>query len=271
MHLYRPFGFASLNAASFMPLSMRMRRYESYFARAQDVHIFRGVFESFEAAAASAPATKPLSYDNEGAATMYMSRLRTDSYDYPVMFWLQRYFNQGMRTVFDVGGSVGIKFFAFRRLVQFPEDIWLVEDMPTVVNQGRQFAKGHDDAQALRFTDSMADGNGLDIMLCSGSLQYLPQTLPELVAGLRNPPGRLIVNTTPIHSERSFFTLNTIGTAFCPYRVQSRADFLGGMSRAGYKLRDHWENAGKAMRIPFRSEYDVEAYSGFCFERAAHS
>jgi len=247
--------------------SVRKHRYDRYFSAAQDVHIFRGVYDSFEAAAASAPASKPLSYDNEAAATMYNSRLRADAYDYPAMFWLRRSFDEGMRSVFDVGGSVGIKYFAFRRLLDFPSDAsWLVEDMPAVVQQGRAFAAGRDDARSLRFTDRFNDGDGAHVLLASGSLQYLPHTLAELLAGLKQPPRRLIVNTTPIHVDRSFFTLNNIGTAFCPYRVQSRGEFLGAVTRAGYKLRDHWDNPGKGMRVPFVDGYDVSAYSGFCFD-----
>jgi putative methyltransferase (TIGR04325 family) len=69
--------------------------------------------------------------------------------------------------------------------------------------------------------------------------------------------------------DRSFYTLNNISTAFCPYHVQSRPEFLGSVTRAGYKLRNHWENVGKGMRIPFSPDHDVEAYSGFCFDRVA--
>lgn len=249
-------------------LAWRKRRYELQFAAAQEVHIFRGVFETFDAAAASAPPSKPLGYDNEAAATMYTSQLRTDAYDYPVLFWLERSFAAGMRGVFDVGGSVGIKFFAFRRLIDIPSDaLWTVQDMPTVADQGRLFAAQHDVADMLRFTDQFSAGDGFDVLLASGSLQYLPRTLAELLGGLKSPPRRIIVNTTPIHTDLSFFTLNNIGTAFCPYRIQSRGEFLGAVNRAGYKLRDHWENPGKAMHIPFVEGHDVEAYSGFCFDR----
>jgi putative methyltransferase (TIGR04325 family) len=258
---------------SFIPMlqTLRRRRYERYFANAHDVHIFRGVYDSFEGAAASAPSTKPLTYDNAEAASMYDSRLRADAYDYPVMLWLQRSFNEGMRRVFDIGGNVGIKFYAFRRLVDFPDDVsWLIEDMPAVIEHGRSLAATRNDSGPLRFTGRHTDGDGAELLLALGSLQYLPLTLAELLADMQHPPLRIIINTTPIHIDRSFFTLNNIGTAFCPYRVQSRGDFLGSISRAGYRLRDHWDNPGKAMHIPFASGYDVDAYSGFCFDCSIH-
>jgi putative methyltransferase (TIGR04325 family) len=248
--------------------TLRRRRYERYFAAAQNVHIFRGVFNSFEAAAASAPTSKPLAYDNDAAATMYAHRLRAIASDYPAFFWLQASFSEGMRKVFDVGGSLGIKFFAFRRLVDLPPGVsWTVEDMPAVVDQGKRFASSQEDVQMLSFTDRFSAGDGCDVLFASGSLQYLPETLADMLGTLKHPPLRLIVNATPIHVDRSFFTLNNIGTAFCPYRVSSRPDFLASLTRAGYRLRDHWENPGKSMRIPFHLEHHVEAYSGFCFDR----
>lgn len=201
---------------------------------------------------------------------MYTHQLRAVSYDYPALFWMQSSFADGLRKVFDIGGSVGIKFFAFRGLMRFPADVyWTVEDMPTVVEEGRRFAAMQANSDHLRFTDRLSDGAGCDILFASGSLQYLPQTLMELLLTLEPAPRRIIVNTTPIHHSRSFYTLNNIGTAFCPYHVQSRPEFLGSVTRTGYKLRDHWENAGKSMRIPFAPDHDVEAYSGFCFDRIA--
>ncbi len=90
-----------------------------------------------------------------------------------------------------------------------------------------------------------------------------------MLGPLPTRPKRVVINTTPVHATRSYSTLNSIGTAFCPYRVMSEGELLAGMASVGYCLRDRWLNPGKGMQLPFERGYDVTEYSGFCFERAA--
>ena len=119
------------------------RRYDTFFATCPDQQLFRGVFDTYDQALASAPATKPVSYDNAASSELYLQDLRAHAHDYPALFWIGQSFAEGMRTVFDVGGSVGIKYFAFSRLLPFPGDVrWIVQDMPAVVERGRRFAVG---------------------------------------------------------------------------------------------------------------------------------
>ena len=115
----------------------------------------------------------------------------------------------------------------------------------------------------------IADADGVDIIYASGVLQYLPQTLAEIVAGLKRRPRRIIVNTAAIHPSKSFFTLNSIGTAFCAYRVQSRDEFVAAVIAQGYTLRHEWRNIGKPLRLPFEPGHSLEDYAGFCFDAAS--
>jgi putative methyltransferase (TIGR04325 family) len=85
---------------------------------------------------------------------------------------------------------------------------------------------------------------------------------------MNHQPRRIIVNTTPIHEIRTFFTLHSMGTGICPYRVVARSTFVDDLVRLGYKVRHHWRNLNKDMRLPFQRGYDVEHFSGFCFDRA---
>ncbi len=246
---------------------LRRRAFDKRFNSHRPGHLFRGVFGSFEEARASAPATLPLGYDNAESASLYLQRLRADEYDYPAMFWLSQSLADGMASVVDLGGSVGIKFFAFGRAMGFPAHLtWRVIEVPAAVELGRTFASERGVSQSLQFSDSVAAADGADVLFASGSLQYLPQTLGDILASLASKPKRVIVNTTPIHPSRSFFTLNGIGTAFCPYRVQSHEEFVGSVTQQGYVLHDQWLNRGKAMALPFDVGYGVDHYSGFCFD-----
>lgn len=237
------------------------------FARNQRSNLFRGVFETAEAALASAPASRPLSYDNADSAALYLQRLQIDDHDYPAMFWLQRSFDEGHRTLADVGGSVGIKYFAFAEFMPYPAGLcWKVIDMPAVAQRGRAFAVEKGSPTGLQFSSELGDIDGVELLLVSGTLQYLPRTLGQMLADCRRKPRRIVVNTTPIHETHSYFTLNSIGTAFCAYRVQSRQEFVSGVEAEGYALRHHWRNIGKPLRLPFEPGYGLSDYSGFCFD-----
>ncbi len=237
------------------------------FAANTGSNLFRGVFDSAQAALASAPPTRPRSYDNLESAELYLRRLQVDDHDYPAMFWLQQSLAQGMRSIADIGGSVGIKYFAFSEFITFPDDMrWLVIDMPAVAARGREFAAARGGPAALDFSSELLDIDGVDVLYASGALQYLPGTLADMLAGCRKKPRRIVVNTTPIHETRSFFTLNSIGTAYCAYRVQARAAFVDGVVAEGYALRQQWRNIGKPLRMPFERGYSLTDYAGFCFD-----
>ena len=78
-----------------------------------------------------------------------------------------------------------------------------------------------------------------------------------------------MINTTAIHAERSYFTVNNIGASYCAYRVQARERFIGDLTACGYRLRDEWTNPGKRLDLPFEPDCSLDHYSGFCFDRSA--
>lgn len=238
------------------------------FRRNKENNLFFGVFDTATKAAESAPEGLQLGYDNEESANIpYTSAISPR--DYPAMFWLLRSLNEGMRTIFDLGGHTGVKYYAFRRSMSFPKDMqWTVCDVPAVVKRGQQMAADRAPEGSLQFTTEYATASHHDVLFASGSLQYLPVTLSELLRGLDKLPSRIVVNTTPIHDTLSFFTLNSIGTAFCPYRIQARSEFTGSITALGYRKVDEWDNLGKGLHIPGHSDHTVAAYSGFCFELA---
>ena len=187
--------------------------YRHLFAR--DVlpgNAYGGVFASVEAARAGAPASLPTSYDQPQSGELYADRLeRVQIVDYPVLFWLSRLFAGDARKLFDLGGNVGTSYFGFRHHLPYPDDLrWLVHDVPAVVAAGRALAEREDGAGKLGFTDSPQDADGCDVLLCSGVLQYLDYSLPQLLQPLRAPPRHVLVNVTPLHPERSFVTLQRV-------------------------------------------------------------
>ena len=252
--------------SSLLPTAVRQAAYRKKFIDNTDEHLFMGSFESFAAAQAGAPPAKAVGYDNAEKARDFYSH-QIYFYDYPALFWIGRSLEDGMRSVFDLGGHVGIKYYAFRRVLSHPEKLrWTVCDVPGVVKTGRELAAERGSAEHLSFTTDFHDASGFDVLFASGSLQYLPQRISEILASLPVKPKRVIVNTAAVHPERTLFTLNSIGFAVCPYRIQHHDELLAELADAGYKRRDGWRNEGKPIEVPFVEGGDKPFYAGCCFD-----
>ncbi len=273
-------------------------QYEQRFARNKAENLFRGVYPSFEAAAASAPKSRPMGYDNPDAALMYRDRLHTIyPSDWPVLFWLQQCFAQGSRRAFELGGHIGVSYYAYQTAMTYPQALrWVVSDVPAVMERGAAFARHKDALGKLSFEADFAQAAEADVFMALGVLQYLPETLGQRLRGLRRLPQHVIVNLTPLHmgearmdnavspqvsstspgglmrSSRpvaTYFTLQSIGTAFCPYRVDPLPSFVRELTELGYSVRQAWTNPDKACEIPFHPHHSLGHYHGFYLRHAS--
>lgn len=248
----------------------RLEAARQRFVANRTENLFFGVYDTWEDAERAAQAYGAVGYDQSATVQMYESRVRKDQHDYPSVYWIQRSAMEGFRSVFDVGGNIGIKYLAFRDALAPWSDLrWKVQDVTAVVEHGRKLAAARGDGQQLSFTDRFEDGDGSDLLFASGVLQYLPQTLADLLAGWKTKPRRIVLNTTAIHPEAGYFTVNSIGTAFCPYRVQTQASLVRGLAALGYRVRENWTNPDKPLVIPGRADRSLRAYTGFCLDLVA--
>jgi putative methyltransferase (TIGR04325 family) len=258
----------ALRAIAFSePVRGRLQaRYEKHFATAQKAHLFRGVYRSFDEAARAAPASKPIGYDNPGPAALYRNLLDTvDMSDYPVLFWLERAIGPGAKRLFDLGGHVGVRYYGFRSRLAWPEGFtWQVMDVPAVVQAGRELAI-EKRANDLLFTERREDMAGADILFATGSLQYLEKPLHELLAPIPDRPAHVIINQLPMQDGPAYYTLQSIGSAFCPYRIEDRDGLVAGMAALGYDKLDAWQTPEKHCPIPFYPERSVNGYEGMYF------
>lgn len=235
------------------------------FLENADQNLFLGVYDTWEEASKAANDCGRSGYDNPASAELYLTRTRILPYDYPALYWLTRCMMEGQRSILDLGGSIGIKYYAFKKYLElWPDFVWIVHDVPAAVARGRRFAQERGEEGPLRFVDEFGQGEGVDVLFASGVLQYLPKTLGEMLSDWKKLPPRIVINITPIHVEREYFTVNSLGTAFCPYHVQTQGSLIRELTKLGYKLRATWENEGKTMKIPFRPELYLAAYSGYC-------
>jgi putative methyltransferase (TIGR04325 family) len=236
------------------------------FCTAEDCNIFWGVHATFAEAAAKAPPTKPLGYDNPEPAAMYRNFLnRVGPNEYAVLHWVRRALPSGGR-VFDFGGHVGVKYYALRTVDGLPAQLdWTVYDVAAVVQAGRKLAERRG-VSDLHFTERFEDASGVDVFLALGSLQYVEPSLAEHLQRLDALPRMVLVSSTPMVDGPRYVTLQNIGTAFCPYLIEDRGALVAGMDQLGYALCHSWTNPEKECVIMDQPEKSVHGYTSLHFE-----
>lgn len=248
--------------------------YRIYFRRPyRHGNLYYGVFNSHAEAQAQADTLSsthlPNTYDVAEASRMYRSQLlRVRSCDYAAMFWLERMLASGARRIFDLGGHIGLAYYGFGRFLELPDDLdWCVHDVPQVMEAGRQWAHRHDPRGRLRFATEVLQADGCDLLISSGALQYLDYSLPELLQRLQRKPAHVLFNLTPMHPSQRYFTLQNLGIAVCPYRIESIEWLVAEMQNLGYAVRDRWDLHERQLRIPFEPRHTIDRYYGFYFRR----
>ena len=242
------------------------RDYARSFAR-RPANQFRGVYSSFAEAEASIPADERVGYDHPTMAAMYRHRMeKANQSDYAVLFWLKGILDE-RSFVFDFGGHVGVSYYGWQHYLDYPPGLrWLVHDLPSIVKVGADLAQDRPSA-GLAFTSEVADGRGCTVFLAAGSLQYLDESLPVLLARVGSLPRHLIVNKLPMYDGDTFVTVQSTGRAFHPYRIYNRNSFVSEVTALGYRVVDDWSNREQHCEIPFTRGRDIDAYSGYYFSR----
>jgi putative methyltransferase (TIGR04325 family) len=232
----------------------------------------RGVYSSYQEALQAIPKELKSGYNQpEIAHHPNVARLTAatevgvfDPIDYPILLWLKTAFLKHS-SVFDLGGNVGLAYYAYQRYLQYPAQLnWLVCEIPEIAEAGKKLAQ-EKQVDNLFFTTDSAKAEGADILLTCGTLQYLETPLAELLKPLQSKPKHILINHVPLYDGETYITIQNIGYSFCPYTIQSRNQLIQSLTDLGYKLRDSW-TINRAFKIPFHPERAVNAYHGFYFE-----
>jgi putative methyltransferase (TIGR04325 family) len=250
-----------------LPLVERAQqlRYQRQFA-GDCYGCFQGVFESFEAAARSAPRTKHVGFDHPDYPTHHLDRMHTvESHDYPAMLWLRSILGPGSR-VFDFGGNVGVSYYAYARYIDYPPDLrWTVCEMPGMVQAGREIA-AREGRSNLSFTEDWSEASGADVYFSAGVIQYIDTgPFAEGLVKLQSLPRHVLLNKLPLYDGEQFVTLQNSGAIVNPQFVFNRDAFLESMSRLSYRLIDSWAVHGYSCFVPFHPDKHVPTYSGLYF------
>ncbi len=211
-----------------------------------------GVYHSRNEALAAIPKRALRGYDHEAVVKISQeSMTQLKEWDYPVLLWLERIIQgqtgQARLSLLDAGGHVGTKYYAFQRLLALKHIDWTVLDLPAVVKAGEELAK--ETGAPLQFQSDLAAVGAVDILLCSGFLQYYDRTLVDFITQLSRAPQHLIINKLPVRDDAEIFTLERIGPARVPYRIFNQTAFEQQIADLGYTIADQWTISGLSRWI----------------------
>ena len=245
--------------------------YNYHWIFPQKITACRGVYSSFHEALKAVPTEKLAGY-NQPIISQHQSVAQLtacseigvfDPIDYPVLLWLKSAFADSS-TVFDLGGNVGLAYYAYRRFLNYADNLqWLVCEIPEIVKAGQKIAI-EKNINNLSFTTDFTKADGNEILLTCGTLQYLDETLPELIARLQVKPKHILIHHVPFYDGESFTTIQNIGYSCCPYKIQNQKEFIDRLISLGYKQIDRWV-IHRSCSIPFHPNR-ASSYYGFYFQ-----
>lgn len=229
-----------------------------------------GVFDSFDSANAWAAAHGETPHFELDQLDWLKSRLVLKSHDYPVLFWLGKILDSRPARVFDLGGSVGMTFLAYRALLPSVANLrWQVCELPETVALGPAVAEEYQ-APQLSFTSEVQLASGADVLFSAATLQYVETPLAQTLASLPQSPPHVLINRLPLTRQRGFVTLQHSGTAMSANAIANDREFVQAMVGAGYRLVDRWHCLENTTAIPLHPELTVPWFHGFYFVRAGY-
>ena len=237
-------------------------------ARRDHTGLYTGLYPTYAAAVADIPPSRLAGWNHDDTSTLWVNqidpvRLST----YPVFFWLSR-LTHDRSVVVDVGGSIGLTYYGYRRYAGLPPGAsWTVVEVPKLCEQGRRIAE-REGATNLAFIDRLKDAPPCDILLSAGALQYMEHSIPGLIESFPAKPTYVLLNKLTITPNAECWTLQNYGPAVTPQRMFNEREFLDYFAGHGYQLRDRWLVDDLDCLIPFHPRHFIRHLSGFLFELA---
>lgn len=227
---------------------------------------YRGVYSTYSDASDAIDSRFTHGYDTPDVHPEKDKDLETlRPYDLPLLAPLQTALENSVRVI-DLGGGVGIHYYAFRKALNFPKGLtWTVCDVPAAIELGQELAACKDENHKnLSFTTDLQTAKHADILITNGALQYIEPSLVTLIHQLLTRPKHIFINYVPCSPGETFFTVQNLGVTRCVYKIQNRRELIYTLEQLGYQLQESWQDS-RTCRIPFHSGRFADGYYGFYF------
>jgi putative methyltransferase (TIGR04325 family) len=183
--------------------------------------------------------------------------------DYAVLYHLAPIASQ-LRSVFDLGGSIGNVFYAYDRRLHFSPDLrWTIKELAVKKQQMLDFARSKGEAR-IAFTEEFSDASGVDLFIVTGALPFFEEKLATMLGRLAVLPQIVVVDRTPFSAKGDFITAQDAGLWAHPFKLHDVETFLSGMVSLGYELVDRWPVHERKFLVPLYPELN-DHYWGFLF------
>jgi putative methyltransferase (TIGR04325 family) len=187
----------------------------------------------------------------------------TRASDYPVLFHLAPIAGQ-LRSVFDLGGSVGNLFYVLAKQLRFSDDlVWMVHDFPGKKPLALALAQDKGERR-ISFVEDFKAASNVDLLIAVGSVHYFEKPLPDLLRTLDRLPVHVMINRTPFFTGRSITGVHDNGDWIIPCKLHDADQLVRDMAALGYETIAEWFAHERTMPIPLYPEYR-EPYKGFYF------
>jgi putative methyltransferase (TIGR04325 family) len=188
-------------------------------------------------------------------------------FDYPVILYILML--SQIKTIIDFGGHIGVKYYAYKRLLpNIHELVWKVVDVPFCVERGRNEASKMGETHLI-FTSDISTAGECDLLLISGTLQYVTPSIGELLDSMEILPQFIIINKLPVHLGPDLYTVENFGKAKIPYRIFNRNRLDIELFDRNYSKIDTWTIPSRNIIIPFyEKELDKFAMEGQVWKKA---
>ncbi|SFN38833.1 methyltransferase, TIGR04325 family [Variovorax sp. OV329] len=250
--------------------SARINEHCKYFLSEAGAGSYHGLYSNFAQARAALPASNEFNQDSLADEYINIRSNQIFSYDYPILWWLRLALASGARRVLDLGGSVGVHYYAYARYMEMPEDLaWCVVEVPAMTRIGREEARRRG-VSALEFVDDLAQAPDCDIVLSAGALQFFDYERPtELLEANGLRPRHVLLNKLPLYDGPDFVTAQNIGDGcYAPFHVHNRADFIADFEGTGFALQDQWAVHERSLILPGHPAHSFPSFSGMYLARA---
>ena len=240
--------------------NLKARIYRAFPHRAR----FVGAWKSFEEAEKAVPRHKLTGYNHDEMKHVAFDRMSSVlPWDYPVLFWLSQILTADS-VVLDAGGHMGTKYRAFSPYLELSPPLrWVVYDQPKIIEEGQRLAE-RDGLKALEFIRDLADAPKANIVLASGLMQYLDQSLSELLKCMPERSRYVVLNKVAVRDGERIVTLENFDRALVPYQIRNRTKFFADIDEAGYEIMDQWTVPSFAHVIPTHPHLGSSESLGFC-------
>ena len=246
---------------------LRKRALCKYFTQ-RGIGCHSGHFSTFAQARAWLPPSPEFSHDQFTDEYVYQRSHRIWPFDYPVLFWLRKAFEEGSTTILDIGGSIGNQFYAYQNYLTYPPGLeWRVHELPAFIQEGRDLAAARE-AHGLHFSDEWpANWLSSDIWIAAGAMEFMEtENLPALLARADRKPRHLLLNKLPLTEASAFVSTQNIGFgSYVPHHVFNRQAFISAIEGHGYDKIDAWDVPERTfMSLGFAADC-FDTYSGLYF------